>query len=318
MARVELKRYIQKRGDSWSLLVVAAHIAFVFAPVYLAVVGGLGWQLIGLWLWFGLAMNGLLNLMHEASHYHVFRSKRGSDILGRWVLGPMAMADFDSYRVRHWNHHRHLGDPDDPKTTYHNDIHGWRIFRYLLRCVLLVEALKRFGSQTDSDHEDELDPPLFSRVWMGRVLIGQAVLAASLLALSWLSHRHDLGQALIVAAVAYFGVYGYGLASVTVFAAGMRAIAEHQLADDVGPHVGSAALRNFTRNPISWLVLGSYGFAEHATHHREPAIPYYRLPAATAELAEAEPALAPRSGYVATLFTLVRRSSGPSALETAQ
>ena len=92
MARVELKRYIEKRDDNWSLLVVVVHIAFVFTPVYLTVVLGFGWQLVALWLWFGLAMNGLLNLMHEASHYHVFRARRGSDILGRWILGPMAMA----------------------------------------------------------------------------------------------------------------------------------------------------------------------------------------------------------------------------------
>lgn len=64
-------------------------------------------------------MNGLLNLLHECAHYHVFTKRKGSDILGRWVLGPVAVADFDSYRKRHWDHHRKLGQDDDPLPRRH-------------------------------------------------------------------------------------------------------------------------------------------------------------------------------------------------------
>ena len=74
-------------------------------------------------------------------------------------------------------------------------------------------------------------------------------------------------------------------------------------ADDGAPRVGRATLRNFTCGPIGRLVMGSYGFAEHATHHREPAIPSYHLRAATAELGE--PALVPRRGYGAMLRLLM-------------
>lgn len=98
---------------------MVAHISFVFAPAYLAALWGPGWHLVPLWLWLGLGMNGLLNLLHECAHYHVFTKRKGSDILGRWVLGPVAVADFDSYRKRHWDHHRKLGQDDDPLPRRH-------------------------------------------------------------------------------------------------------------------------------------------------------------------------------------------------------
>ncbi|MFO0972720.1 MAG: fatty acid desaturase [Phycisphaerae bacterium] len=309
-AHLDLARFTTKRGDARSLAIVAAHVAFVVAPIFLAAAAGIGWHLPACWLWFGLAMNGLLNLMHEASHYHVFTSRAASDRLGRWLLGPLALADFDSYRARHWDHHRRLGQPDDPKTTYHLDIHGPRLPAFLLRCLLGVEALRRGRVQTtgDADH----DPPLLSRVWVWRVLAGQALLASVLAALAVAVHG-PTRTALFAAAAAYFGVYLYGLASLTVFAAGLRAIAEHQPGPDAAPCVGAAALRNFRCNPLSRLILGAYGFAEHATHHDEPAIPYYHLPAATRSLAQRDPSRTPRFSYLATLGSLIARPAAPAA-----
>lgn len=304
-ARLELTRFTNKRSDAASLLVVSAHLALVLAPLFVAAALGVGWHLPLCWLAFGLLMNGLLNLMHETSHYHVFVSREANNRFGRWVLGPMALADFDAYRERHWNHHRRLGEPDDPKITYHTDIHGRRLFGLLLRCIFLREALARFSVQT-ADAKEDHDPPLLSRVWVARGLTMQAFLCAALLATACATHG-DVNSAAIAAFVAYAGVYGYGLASVTVFAAALRGIAEHQIGADDAPTVGEAALRNFTSNPLSRLLMGAYGFAEHATHHREPAIPYYRLPAATRDLAAAEPALAPRHGYAGILWMLTTR-----------
>jgi fatty acid desaturase len=310
--KTELTQFIAKRSDYLSLLVVLTHLAFVLFPVYLAVVFGIGWHLLICWLWFGLSMNGLLNLMHEASHSHVFSSREASNFLGRWVLGPLAFADFDSYRDRHWNHHRRLGEPDDPKITYQSDIRGWRLFQYFVRCLTLTEGMKRFAVQrsNNSGSPDHARPSVPNH-GMYRTLIVQAVFAGSLLTLACGLYRGDLSHALLVGIVAYLGIYGYGLASLTVFTAGMRAIAEHQIGTDADVHVGRAALRNFTSNPVSWLLLGAYGFAQHATHHRFPAIPYYYLPSATDNLVRTEPALTPQGGYFGTLISLIRGSEKP-------
>ena len=39
--------------------------------------------------------SGLLNLMHECAHFHAFQKRQGSDLLGHWLLGPLALADFE-------------------------------------------------------------------------------------------------------------------------------------------------------------------------------------------------------------------------------
>src|SRR5580693_3126894 len=101
--RIDLKKF-PKRADTVSFVAVALHVAIVIAPIYVAAYLGPSFYWIALWIWFGALMNGLLNLMHECAHYHVFRARGGSDILGRWVLGPLAATNFDAYRARHWKH----------------------------------------------------------------------------------------------------------------------------------------------------------------------------------------------------------------------
>jgi fatty acid desaturase len=54
--------------------------------------------------------------------------------------------------------------------------------------------------------------------------------------------------------------------------------------------------------PIERLIFGCYGFAEHATHHRNPAIPSYHLAEATRELAVVDATLIPELSYVEILM----------------
>jgi fatty acid desaturase len=101
-------------------------------------------------------------------------------------------------------------------------------------------------------------------------------------------------------------VYLYGLMSLTVFMASLRAVAEHQhYADDSSTQCGYAALRNFSCNPVSRYLMGAYGFGEHYTHHRVPSIPYYWLKIATQTLARDDASFLPRHGYFSVLATIV-------------
>jgi fatty acid desaturase len=49
------------------------------------------------------------------------------------------------------------------------------------------------------------------------------------------------------------------------------------------------------------ILFGSYGFCEHGTHHEHPAIPHYRLPELTRDLAAERPGLAYRLTYWSVL-----------------
>lgn len=306
-ASVDLTRF-EKRSELASLACVGRDVAIVLAPVYLSAILGAGPSAVACWLWFGLAMNALLNLMHECAHLHTFRRRWASDFLGRWILGPLALADFDSYRERHWEHHRQFGLDGDTKDTYLVDVRGWRLLGLLLRCLLSIEGLRKFMRQGGRSagggkRSARLDVALLCM----RTLLFQALFFGSLL-LTAVGVRGAGGHPFAAAAFAYVAVYAYGLAALTVFAAHVRAIAEHQRGPDEAPVVGRAALRNFVTSPLTRFLIGAYGFAEHATHHAQPAIPYYHLPAATAELAAADAAMAPRRGYLGTLLLLIRRT----------
>ena len=179
-----------KRPEWRSLLAVILHVAFVLLPIYTTAIMGLRLSTFAMWLWFGLGMNGLINLMHEASHYHVFGPRWASDLLGRWVLGPLALADFDSYRARHWQHHRRLGEPDDPKVSYHVSIRGWGCLFLFFRSLFLVEALKKLFLQMGNiaaraDDTDVLPAGDTSFRWLFRTFLLQIAFLGSVFALAY-------------------------------------------------------------------------------------------------------------------------------------
>jgi fatty acid desaturase len=302
--KIDLTKY-PKRSDLRSFVIVIAHLVVVLAPVYLGALIGPGWLWIGLWIWCGLLLNGLLNLMHESAHYHVFSQRSASDFLGHWILGPLLMADFSGYRWRHWEHHTHLGVDGDTKDTYLINIRRLLLVGLLLRCLGLVEGIRRFRVQTPVSGERRQQPPNHL-VWLARTSLVQAVFLASLILFAGPLAGRGWTKALYTATLAYGVIYVYGLASLTVFAATLRSIAEHQLETGEHSDTGRAALRNFTCGPVVWLLFGAYGFAEHATHHSQPGVPYYHLGEVTHQLASDDPAYVPRHGYLRELAKLVR------------
>lgn len=291
--------FFAKRADAVSAAVVAGHLVLVLSPIYAAAALGLGWHTFVLLIVFGLGMNGILNLMHECAHILVFRRRDWSDALGRWLIAPLVFADFDAYRDRHWAHHKFIGEAGDTKDTYLIDIHGLGLLRTFIRCASMGEAVAKFLRQTPR----AADAPR-SLTWLIRVAVVHAALVASLTLTAAAALDGDWRRALVNAAVAY-GAYLYGLMSVTVFMASLRAIAEHHQYDGTSAHQGHAALRNFTCSPISRFLMGAYGFGEHFTHHRVPGIPYYRLPEATRAMAAEDPALKPGKDYFGVLLEIV-------------
>lgn len=302
------RRWLEKRPDLWSWTVAVVHVAAVFGAVYAAAALGPSPLVVLLWLWFGLTLSGLLNLMHECAHRLAFRRRRSSDILGRWVLGPLVLADFDGYRERHWAHHRNLGQDDDTKDAYLVDIRGPALGSLLIRCLLLRRAAGTFARQSEVPG-GEGRPPTLGAAFV-RIAVVQSVLIVSVMAVA-LAGADSTGAAVVAGVMAYGGVYLYGLSSLTVFVATLRAIAEHQVDEGAAVIEGRAALRNFAAGPFSRLVFGAYGFALHATHHREPGVPHYRLRDRTAVVAAADPVLAPTRGYLGTLRELARSTRRP-------
>lgn len=305
---------LARRSDVTSVLWVSAHLGFVLFPLFAAAYAGPSWWWVLAWGFIGFAMNGILNLMHECAHGLTFRSKRHSEFLGGAIIAPLVLADFEGYKTRHWQHHRHLGGPGETKDAYLVEIRGIGLLRLLTRCLAGVEALRKFAGQARHSRARRQG----SKVrWLANVAIVHALVVLVLFAVAT-AGQESLRAAVVSTLAAYGSIYIYGLMSLTVFAATLRAIAEHQIHGDSDVQ-GYAALRNFRCNAITRFLMGAYGFGEHETHHLYPGIPYYRLPAATAVLAESRPSLKPGPGYFATLLRIVRTDqSAGSTVASAQ
>ncbi len=290
--------HLEKRADWLSVVWVVSHAVLVLGPLFLAVSMPPGGWWLACYLWFGVTVHGLLNLLHECAHYHVFSARAGSDVIGRWLLGPLVFTDFDAFRRRHWDHHRYLGEPGDTKEGYHTTISGWGAPALLYRCLSLTVAIRKWRLQTRGDAER------LSRPAIVRTAIVQVVFLSLLLVSAKSAAGASWGIALQRTAIFYVGVFVYGLASVAPFVATLRAIAEHQPGADGAPAQGWAVLRNFRCGPLERFVFGAYGFADHATHHFHPAVPAYRLPELTRR-GDAE-MLGHRGSFVKTLIMLSR------------
>jgi len=296
------KAYLARRPDSFSALIAFAHLGITYAPVYLAAIAGPSPLLFVYWLWFGLMNNGVINLLHECAHKLTFARGWANDALGGYVLAPLVLTDFESYRRRHWEHHRHLGGDRDGKLVYRTSFRGRAVFGILGRSLVGVEAIRRL-TERPKDASGEAEA---KRAGLSLRLIGaQSAFLASVALVSFRTHD-DWRIALLSAALAYGFVYAYGLGSLTVFAAALRAIAEHKRSQSDVLSEGEAALRNLRCNAFTRLLMGAYGFGEHATHHMEPAVPYYRLLPLTEAMAQHDPRLAMGPGYIATLIRLSR------------
>lgn len=308
MTTFDVDRFRSRRSDLKSAGLALSHLGFVYAPVYLAAVVGPHPIALLLWFWFGVTQNGIINLLHESAHGLSFKSQAVARFVGRWLLAPLVLTDLDEYRERHWQHHRRLGKPDDPKLAYHEDIHGKRLLWFFLRCITMFEGVRLLQSSKRESAPAAKSGARFAA--LGRIALVQLVFLASLALTALLSHGAT-STAVLSVLLAYGFVYGHGLGGLTVFMAGLRAIAEHQIGPDVRSTEGDAALRNFHCGPVSHLAFGAYGFAEHATHHLEPSIPHYNLAAATDALGAEEPLLQRRSSYVSTLLLLWTQSRAP-------
>lgn len=290
-----IKDHTTKRPDYISLIMLIVHFAFVFFPIFFATHNGFGIVTVFSWLWFGIFVNGIINLMHETTHRLTFKEKSYCDILGEFFLGPLLIADFSAYRDRHWIHHHKFGTSDDTKYIYLKKIKGLNLIKFLIECLILKEGIKKFFNQFANKDSKKISLFFVAKLALIQVII----ISLIFFSLYFLTDQKGL-EIIFNSILSYFFVYLYGLASLGVFFSSLRAIAEHQL-DEIDEKnemiVGKAVLRNLKCNIFTNLIFGSYGFAEHATHHKNPRIPSYNLEKFRKIIQTQNEQMIPRRGY---------------------
>ena len=290
-----------KRSDLYSLLWVFFHLTFVFFPIFITATNIIEISFIFCWIWFGVFANGIINLMHEAAHRLLFKNKQSSDFFGKWILGPLLFTDFEGYRKRHWVHHNKFGKKEDTKKTYLVNINKWNSLKFFIECLLLKEGFIKFFSQLQLKEKKSFT----SLKIILRLFLVQSVFLSLIITSGLLFSDMNLYEVFISVSTSYLFVYLYGLATLSLFFSTLRAIAEHQVNYINSKEEDKGVLRNLKCNFLTKLVFGSYGFSEHATHHKFPSIPSYSLKKLTNELVKDDSELIAHNGYINIILELI-------------
>lgn len=262
---------------------------------------GLGLLLVpvfGLWIGFWLA--SIVLFMHEAAHFNLHPDKKANDRIAQWAVCILIGDEIRRYRAVHWEHHLHLGQPEDTEVSYHFaptlrtalenlvGIHLWRVFK---------EHHSGRDARTDAAAAARQRLALLSGFALHGAILFAAVTAG------W------YGAA---------AAWGIGVVVCFPFFSALRNQLEHRsTAAIVGvdytktPH--GAVNRMFAASPFA-RAFGSAGFRRHLLHHWDPQISYSRFDDIEAFLMQSE--LAPEIDAARTTYLEIWRTLAHQASTT--
>lgn len=221
--------------------------------------------------WIGFWLHALLNFGHESAHDNLASNRRWSDRLANCFIWPLFGQSAAQYRRVHWQHHLHLGDPQDTEVSYHHCLSPWFLLKTLTGLLLVSAFWRHLGamgrSAAHTDHATTAHQRSLSDFWpiarsaaIHASLVGGAAWTGCwLTALTW-----------CVAVVIVFP-----------FLTAIRQTVEHRRIDADCNH-------DFTHEPhgpvnrllgtgIFARYFGAAGFNRHLLHHWDPRISYTRF-----------------------------------------
>ena len=231
---------------------------YALAPQLTDLSPGLAWVLTPV---IGVLLYRLTMVMHDCGHGTLFTSRRTNVIVGKG-LGYITGVDFDRFKERHWEHHRHYGAPRDPQGFHYHgtsalsrSAFAWHVLKPLLGLNV------RYVFQ-----ESVLAPRNLKK----------AAITGELIALIGVQSGAALlitdGRHLSLAMIPFVAAVTFGL-----FLSQLRGMAEHGVRATEKDGAGFA--RSHSPDRIGQLLLYEVNFNYHEEHHRHPGIPSCRLPA---------------------------------------
>jgi fatty acid desaturase len=219
--------------------------------------------------WLGFWLNAILTFGHEAAHYNLSASKSSNDFLADWSIWLFFPQSSKSYRKSHWQHHLHLGDPQDTEISYHNCMSPWFLAKAITG-IYLLELMARyvFGAGAKPRSQAAPSKP------------GRAARLGQILAVTRAGATHSL----FIGVPMYFHCYStsvtwlVGAALVFPFLATVRQLLEHRAeeahcATDYREVAHGPINRMFGKNLFSRFY-GAAGFNRHLLHHWDPTVSY--------------------------------------------
>jgi len=291
LGRKEMFREIKRlcAANNWTNGLVLIREYAIFALTVAACVGwyryvlASGWSLawaapvyaITVWVVGAWTQNRLGVLIHESSHYSLFKNRTLNELAANWFLAFPLFAAINNYRAGHWGHHRHVNDPEhDPdllRLRKHHPRHfpigrGRFLWEY---CVLQLMPHKSLSylkgralyamfsakNQEAANNIEVLPRPLFRILRISYYVL----LFAALTALGWWPHYVLLW---LVPMVTFYPAVLF-----------LREIAHHGNYPDNGDFTNSRVYGG------KWLereIFFPFGEWNHVLHHMFPTVPWYR------------------------------------------
>ncbi len=250
-------------------LTAAALIASdVYYPHFFAIKGLVGGIVIG----YGLAYLSLF--FHEAVHFNLARDRKTNDLIAQLFIGTFLGQSIKNYREIHFDHHRFLGQANDPERTYFDSL----TLRFVLESLFLMRAVRFVFLRGRVLAKKQDDRSAFR----GNV----ALVVGVFFHLTILVGSYYLG-------LWSFGLaWGLGMLSFFPFFASIRQVLEHRPnAENSTESVSGIATNRIFGTGLFVSTFGAAGFNRHLLHHWEPQISCTRLGELEEFLAET-PALA--------------------------
>jgi len=210
----------------------------------------------------------LLILLHDSFHSLLHPSRRVNYLLGALLVGAFCGSSFWGSRAAHLEHHRKLGEPDDPEFFLHcaaepNEKRTPAAFaRHFLVLISGRQVLySYFGGDSGCSALQRLRKALPR---MLPVVPAQALLLALFVwAGAW---------------TAYFTLWVLPLLTLVVLFNGLRAFCDHANVSDQ-PGAKEHRLVSYISSPLERFFLAPFHMNYHAEHHLFPYVPHYKLPA---------------------------------------
>lgn len=199
--------------------------------------------------------------IHEAGHFNIHPDKKVNDRLATLLLCLPFGLSMRSYRKIHWQHHLHLGTPQDTEVSYFNALTKLFVLETLTGIHLLRTVMQKENNEVLTKEQVRQSRLML----LAGFLFHSAFLAVLIFTNNW--------------AFAITWVLGFGI--FFPFFATIRQLLEHR--DELAHH--ATDFRKHTHGKISRLFVhtilsssfGAAGFTRHMIHHWDPQTSYTRL-----------------------------------------
>jgi fatty acid desaturase len=222
-------------------------------------------------IWIGFWLNAILTFGHEAAHYNLAPTHRWNDALADWSIWLFFPQSTRAYRRSHWQHHLHLGDPQDTEISYHNCLSPWFLAKTLTGGHLALLVFRYVLGRRSTDTAAESQGDSSALVPLGITPILRAMAAHSLF----------VGVAIALGCFASAIVWLASAVLIFPFFASMRQLLEHRSSEAAC----EIDFRQVHHGPVNRMFgtdlfskyFGAAGFNWHLLHHWDPTVSYTRF-----------------------------------------